>query len=52
MAGVERVIAEGRIDTGTKLKKCFDNGAFAVVIGTSITEPRKIVKNLLYESSL
>ena len=46
-AGVEKVIAEGRINDGYKMKKCLDAGAFAVVIGTSITEPKKIVKTIL-----
>lgn len=46
-AGVEKVIAEGRINDGYKMKKCLDTGAFAVVIGTSITEPKKIVKTIL-----
>lgn len=43
-AGVSRVIAEGRINDGSKMKKCIEAGAFAVVIGTSISEPAKIVK--------
>ena len=46
-SGVEKVIAEGRINDGYKMKKCLDAGAFAVVIGTSITEPKKIVKTIL-----
>lgn len=45
--GVDKVIAEGRINDGTKMRKCLDSGAFAVVIGTSITEPKKIVKTIL-----
>ncbi|MBR4421134.1 MAG: putative N-acetylmannosamine-6-phosphate 2-epimerase [Erysipelotrichaceae bacterium] len=49
-AGVERVIAEGRINDGHKMRKCFDAGAFAVVIGTSISEPAKIVKTILNDS--
>lgn len=46
-AGVERVIAEGRINDGLRMKKCLEAGAYAVVIGTSITEPAKIVKTIL-----
>jgi N-acylglucosamine-6-phosphate 2-epimerase len=46
-AGVPFIIAEGRIDSGTKMKKALDSGASAVVIGTSITEPKKIVKTIL-----
>ena len=43
-------IAEGRINDGHKMRKCFDAGAFAVVIGTSISEPAKIVKTILNDS--
>ena len=50
-AGVEKVIAEGRINDGYKMKKCLDAGAFAVVIGTSITEPKKIVKTILNDTN-
>ena len=48
-AGVKRVIAEGRINDGKKMKKCLEAGAYGVVIGTSITEPKKIVKTILYD---
>lgn len=48
-AGVSKVIAEGRITNGYKMKKCLEAGAFAVVIGTSISEPAKIVKTILYD---
>ena len=49
-AGVKNIIAEGRITDGLKLRKCFDAGAFSAVIGTSITEPGKIVKTILYDA--
>lgn len=49
-AGIKRVIAEGRINDGYKMKKCLHSGAFAVVIGTSISEPQKIVKTILYDA--
>lgn len=51
-AGIERVIAEGRINDGTKMKKCLEAGATSVVIGTSITEPKKIVKTILYDAKI
>ena len=51
-AGVPRVIAEGRINDGEKMKKCLDAGAFSAVIGTSITEPKKIVKTILFDAGL
>lgn len=49
-AGIKRIIAEGRISDGEKMKKCLEAGAFAVVIGTSISEPCKIVKTILYDA--
>ena len=49
-AGVERIIAEGRYDNGAKLKKALESGANAVVIGTSITQPSKAVKMILYDA--
>lgn len=51
-AGVERVVAEGRYTNGTKLKKALEAGAYSVVIGTSITEPKKIVKTILLEAGV
>lgn len=51
-AGVKHIVAEGRITNGTKLRKALDAGAYCVVIGTSITEPRKIVKTILYDAKL
>ncbi len=48
--GVKRVIAEGRINDGEKMRKCLDVGAYAVVIGTSISEPKKIVKTILFDA--
>ncbi len=50
-AGVEKVIAEGRINDGVKMKKCIEAGAYSVVIGTSITEPKKIVKTILFDAA-
>lgn len=47
--GVNKIIAEGRINDGVKMKKCLEAGAYAVVIGTSISEPKKIVKTILSE---
>lgn len=49
-AGVPFVIAEGRINDGNKMKKCLEAGADSVVIGTSITEPSKIVKSILFDA--
>lgn len=49
-AGVKYVVAEGRINDGAKMKKALEAGAHSVVIGTSITEPRKIVKTILYDA--
>lgn len=51
-AGIDRVIAEGRINDGTKMRKCMDAGAYSVVIGTSITEPKKIVKTILFDAEM
>ena len=50
-AGVEHVVAEGRITDGHKMRRALDAGADCVVIGTSITEPRKIVKTILMDAS-
>ncbi|MGN1344709.1 MAG: N-acetylmannosamine-6-phosphate 2-epimerase [Traorella sp.] len=50
--GIKRVIAEGRISDGSKMKKCLEAGAYSVVIGTSITEPKKIVKTILYDANV
>lgn len=49
-AGVEKVVAEGRITNGEKMGKALAAGAYCVVIGTSITEPRKIVKTILLDA--
>lgn len=49
-AGVEKIIAEGRISNGRQMKKALKAGAYAVVIGTAITEPRKIVKTILLDA--
>lgn len=49
-AGVEHVVAEGRITNGEKMRRALLAGADCVVIGTSITEPRKIVKTILLDA--
>ncbi|MCM3778590.1 N-acetylmannosamine-6-phosphate 2-epimerase [Microbacterium hydrocarbonoxydans] len=41
------VIAEGRIKSPDELRAAFDAGAFAVVVGTSITEPMALTKRYL-----
>ena len=38
------------ITVDDKTKKCIEAGAFAVVIGTSISEPAKIVKTILHDA--
>ena len=48
--GVKYVVAEGRINDGKKMRRALDAGAHSVVIGTSITEPRKIVKTILFDA--
>lgn len=39
------VIAEGRIDTPEKAKRCLDLGVHAVVVGSAITRPQLITKS-------
>ncbi len=51
-AGVENIIAEGRFDSGEKMRKALDAGAMAVVIGTSISMPKKIVKTILLDAEI
>lgn len=51
-AGVPYIVAEGRITNGEKMRRALDAGAHSVVIGTSITEPRKIVKTILLDTGL
>lgn len=51
-AGVKYIVAEGRITDGEKMRKALDAGAHSVVIGTAITEPRKIVKTILMDAGL
>ena len=51
-AGVPHIVAEGRITNGEKMRKALEAGAHSVVIGTSITEPRKIVKTILLDAGL
>lgn len=48
--GIDAIIAEGRYDDGFKMQKALDSGATAVVIGTSITMPKKIVQGILIEA--
>lgn len=38
------VIAEGRIKTPAQAREALDRGAFAVVVGTAITNPREIAR--------
>jgi len=49
--GVRYVVAEGRINNGFKMRLALEAGAHCVVIGTSITEPKKIVKTILLEKN-
>lgn len=51
-AGVPHIVAEGRITNGERMKKALEAGAHSVVIGTSITEPRKIVKTILLDAGV
>ena len=48
-AGIDKIVAEGRITDGVKMNKALEAGAYCVVIGTSITEPAKIVKTILHD---
>ena len=41
------VIAEGKIDTPEKLRRCIDLGAHAVVVGGAITRPLEIASRFL-----
>lgn len=50
--GVRYVVAEGRINNGFKMRLALEAGAHCVVIGTSITEPKKIVKTILLEKNM
>ncbi|MCX7762282.1 MAG: N-acetylmannosamine-6-phosphate 2-epimerase [Candidatus Kryptonium sp.] len=43
------IVAEGRIWTVEQIKKMFDLGAFAVVIGSAVTRPRLIVQRFVEE---
>lgn len=43
------IVAEGRIWTVEQIKKMFDLGAFAVVIGSVVTRPRLIVQRFVEE---
>lgn len=47
--GVDHIIAEGRYHSGEQLAKGFAAGATAIVVGTSITSPKKILGSLLYD---
>lgn len=44
------VIAEGRLRTGADLCRAFDAGAYAVVVGTAITNPAAITRALIAEA--
>lgn len=44
-----KVIAEGRIGTPKQAKKALDSGAFAVVVGTAITMPRRVAESFVME---
>lgn len=41
------VIAEGKVDTPAKMKRCLDLGCHAVVVGGAITRPLQIAKNFI-----
>ncbi|MGQ0550116.1 MAG: nitronate monooxygenase, partial [Armatimonadota bacterium] len=41
------VIAEGRIQTPAQALAALDRGAFAVVVGTAITNPREITRRFV-----
>ncbi|WP_432374762.1 N-acetylmannosamine-6-phosphate 2-epimerase [Lactiplantibacillus pentosus] len=41
------VIAEGKVDTPDKMKRCLDLGCHAVVVGGAITRPLQIAKNFI-----
>jgi len=41
------VIAEGRIKTINDVRKAFNSGAHAVVIGTAITRPYKVIRDIV-----
>ncbi|MCF0110671.1 MAG: putative N-acetylmannosamine-6-phosphate 2-epimerase [Erysipelotrichaceae bacterium] len=47
--GVTGIIAEGRFHTGEEVARGFEAGANAVVVGTSVTSPKKILGTLLYD---
>ena len=49
--GVEHIVAEGRYSKGEHLVKGFEAGATTIVVGTSITSPKKIVQSLLYDAN-
>jgi len=44
------VIAEGRLRSGADLRRAFDAGAYAAVIGTAITNPTAITRALLEDA--
>lgn len=41
------VVAEGRFSTPERARRAFDCGAYAVVVGTAITNPREITRGFL-----
>lgn len=46
------IIAEGRIWYPRQVKTAFDSGAFAVVVGTAISNPRKIAEHFAYYANM
>lgn len=44
------VIAEGRVRTPEDVRRCFDTGAYAVVVGTAITHPTAITRRFVEAS--
>ena len=41
------VIAEGRLSTPERVRRALDSGAYAVVVGTAITNPREITRGFV-----
>jgi N-acylglucosamine-6-phosphate 2-epimerase len=41
------VFAEGRVNTPEKLLRCFNHGAYCVVVGTAITRPQLITESFV-----
>lgn len=47
--GVNKIIAEGRYSSNEHYRKALDLGASFIVVGTMVTNPRAIVKNIVLE---